>query len=158
MGDTLNFTYSCTYHSSRIIRSYKSSLRIVSAFWFSRECENFLERLRKLCKNKIQKTQDSAEHKRVKSLSRVQLFATLWTVAPQVPPSMAFSRQEHWSGLPFPSPGESSRPRDPTQVSHIAGKCFNLWATREAHKEKTEKRRSYSTGNVLVIFPLSLLI
>ena len=41
---------------------------------------------------------------KVKSLSRVWLFATLWTVAHQAPPSMGFSRQEHWSGLPFPSP------------------------------------------------------
>ena len=63
---------------------------------------------------------------KVKSLSHVQLFATLWTVAHQDPPSMGFSRQEYWSGLPFPSPG------DQTQVSHIAGRCFNLWATREA--------------------------
>ena len=42
---------------------------------------------------------------KVKSLSRVQLFATPWTVAYQAPPSMGFSRQECWSGLPFPSPG-----------------------------------------------------
>ena len=41
----------------------------------------------------------------VKSLSRVQLFVTPWTVAHQAPPSMGFSRQEYWSGLPFPSPG-----------------------------------------------------
>ena len=40
---------------------------------------------------------------KVKSLSPVWLFATLWTVAHQVPPSMGFSRQEYWSGLPFPS-------------------------------------------------------
>ena len=40
----------------------------------------------------------------VKSLSRVRLFATLWTVAYQAPPSMGFSRQECWRGLPFPSP------------------------------------------------------
>ena len=39
----------------------------------------------------------------VKSLSCVQLFETLWTVAHQAPPSMRFSRQEYWSGLPFPS-------------------------------------------------------
>ena len=38
--------------------------------------------------------------------SRVQLFVTLWTVAHQAPQSMEFSRQEHWSGLPFPSPGD----------------------------------------------------
>ena len=41
---------------------------------------------------------------KVKSLSCVQLFATRWTVAHQAPPSMGFSRQEYWSGLPFPSP------------------------------------------------------
>ena len=39
----------------------------------------------------------------VKSFSRVRLFATPWTVAYQAPPSMGFSRQEYWSGLPFPS-------------------------------------------------------
>ena len=39
-------------------------------------------------------------------LSRVRLFATPWTVTQQVLPSMGFSRQEYWSGLPFPSPGD----------------------------------------------------
>ena len=39
------------------------------------------------------------------SKPRVRLFATPWTVAYQAPPSMGFSRQEYWSGLPFPSPG-----------------------------------------------------
>ena len=42
---------------------------------------------------------------KVKSLSRVQLLATPWTAAYQAPPSMGFSRQEHWSGVPLPSPG-----------------------------------------------------
>ena len=42
---------------------------------------------------------------KVKSLSHVQFFATPWTAAHQAPPSMAFSRQEYWSGLPLPSPG-----------------------------------------------------
>ena len=41
---------------------------------------------------------------KVKSLSRVRLFATPWTVAHQAPPSMGFSRQEYWSGVPSPSP------------------------------------------------------
>ena len=41
----------------------------------------------------------------VKLLSRVRLFVTLWTVACQAPLSMEFSRQEYWSGLLFPSPG-----------------------------------------------------
>ena len=47
---------------------------------------------------------------KVKSLSRVQLFATPWTVTYQAPPSMGFSRQEYWSGLPFPSPGDLPDP------------------------------------------------
>ena len=42
--------------------------------------------------------------KEVKSLSRVRLFAIPWTIACQATPSMGFSRQEYWSGLPFPSP------------------------------------------------------
>ena len=45
-----------------------------------------------------------------KSLSRVQFFATPWTVADQSPPSMEFSRQEFWSGLPFPSPEDLPDP------------------------------------------------
>ena len=47
---------------------------------------------------------------KVKSLSRVRLFATPWTVAYQAPPSMGFSRQEYWSGLSFPSPGDLPNP------------------------------------------------
>ena len=46
------------------------------------------------------------ERKKVKSPSRVQLFVTLWTVAHRAPPSMGFSRQESWSGVPLPSPGQ----------------------------------------------------
>ena len=53
-----------------------------------------------------------------KSLSHLQLFATPWTAAYQAPPSMGFSRQEYWSGLPFPSPGDlpdpGIEPRSPT--------------------------------------------
>ena len=48
--------------------------------------------------------------KELKSLSRARLFATPWTVAYQALPSMGFSRQEYWSGLPFPSPGDIPNP------------------------------------------------
>ena len=41
------------------------------------------------------------------SLSRVQLLATPWTAAHQAPPSMGFSRQEYWSGVPLPSPSRN---------------------------------------------------
>ena len=43
-------------------------------------------------------------------LSHVQLFATPWSIAQQVPLSMEFSRQENWSGLPFPPPGHLPHP------------------------------------------------
>ena len=59
---------------------------------------------------------------KVKSLNRVWLFATPWTVAYQASLSMGFSRQEYISF----SRG-SSRPRDQTRVSLIGGRCFNLW-------------------------------
>ena len=46
----------------------------------------------------------------MKSLIRVRLFATPWTVARQAPLSVGFSRQEYWSGLPFLSPGDLPNP------------------------------------------------
>ena len=55
----------------------------------------------------------------VKLLSRVRLFATPWTVTYQALPSMEFSRQEYWSGLPFPSPMHKS-------VSEVAQSCPTL--------------------------------
>ena len=55
---------------------------------------------------------------KVKPLRRVQLFVTPWTAAYQAPPSMGFSRQEYWSGVPFPSPRDfpdpGIEPRFPT--------------------------------------------
>ena len=47
---------------------------------------------------------------KMKSLSHVRLFVTSWTVAYQAPLSMGFSRQEYWSGVPFPSPGDVPNP------------------------------------------------
>ena len=47
---------------------------------------------------------------KVKSLSRVQLFVTPWTVVHQASPSMEVSRHEYWSGLPFPSPEDLPDP------------------------------------------------
>ena len=46
----------------------------------------------------------------MKSLSHVRLFATPWTLAYRAPSPMEFSRQEYWSGLPFPSPGYLPNP------------------------------------------------
>ena len=50
---------------------------------------------------KSQYIMNNAINEQVKSLSHVRLFATPWTVAHQAPPSMGFSRQEYWIGLPF---------------------------------------------------------
>ena len=47
---------------------------------------------------------------KVELLSRVRFPATPWTAAYEVPPSVEFSRQEYWSGLPFPSPGDLPDP------------------------------------------------
>ena len=57
----------------------------------------------------------------VKSLSRVRLFTTPWTVVYQASPSMGFSRQEYWSGLPFPSPGDLPDPWIGPMCSALAG-------------------------------------
>ena len=68
---------------------------------------------------------------KVKSLSHVWLFVTPWTIAYQAPQSLEFSRQEYWSGLTFSSPGDLPNPGiEPG--SHIAGRRFTVWATREA--------------------------
>ena len=68
----------------------------------------------------------------VKPLSRVRVFATPWTVTYQAPPSMEFSRQEYWSGLPFPSPGDLPHPGIESRSVCIARKRFTVWATRDA--------------------------
>ena len=60
----------------------------------------------------------------MKLLSRVRLFATPCTVARQAHPSMEFSRQEYWSGLPFPSPGDLPDPGIKPLSPALAGGFF----------------------------------
>ena len=72
---------------------------------------------------------------KMKSLSSVRLFETPWTVAYQAPPSVEFSRQKYWSGLPFPSPRDlpdpGTEPRSPAlqadtyHLSHLGG-CSSI--------------------------------
>ena len=67
--------------------------------------------------------------------SRVQLFATLQTIARQAPLSMGFPRQEYWSGFPFPSPGDLPNPGiEPTSLmsSAVAGRFFTIGTTWKA--------------------------
>ena len=66
---------------------------------------------------------------KVKLLSRVQLFATSWTVTYRAPPSMGFSRQEYWSGLPFLSPGDLPNPG--IELGSPEFRRFSIWTTRE---------------------------
>ena len=67
-------------------------------------------------------------------LSRVQLFATPWTVAHQAPLSMGFPRQEYWSGLPWPSPGDLPHPGIKAISHALAGGFFT---TEPAGKPNT---------------------
>ena len=72
--------------------------------------------------------------------SHVQLFATLWTVAHQAPLSTGFSRQEYWSGLPFPSPGDLPDPGiEPTSFMPLtlAGGFFTTNTTWEARPSRS---------------------
>ena len=89
------------------------------------------------------------ERKKVKLLSLVQLFATPWTVAFQAPLSMGFSRQEYWSGLPFPSPGYLPNPEiepgspalhaDTLSSEPLAGSEEELKGLLMKVKEESEK-------------------
>ena len=67
--------------------------------------------------------------------SRVRLFATLWIVAHQAPLSMGFFRQEYWSGLPFPPPGDITNPGvKPASLTSpvLVGRFFTTSATWDA--------------------------
>ena len=68
------------------------------------------------------------------SFSHVWLFATLWTVACQSPLSVGFFQARILEWVVVSSSRVSSRPRDWTQVSHIAGRFFTVWANIYIHK------------------------
>ena len=88
---------------------------------------------------------------KVKSLSRVRLFVTPWTVAYQAPPSMGFSRHECWSGLPFPSPGDLPDPgiepgsptlqadAFPSELVRVGPKSNDWYPNKERKRESANK-------------------
>ena len=76
----------------------------------------------------------------VKSLSRVRLLATPWTVAYQASPSMGFSRQECWSGLPFPSPGDLPTQESNPGFPHCRQTLYRL-SEQGKIKHDTNKRK-----------------
>ena len=83
---------------------------------------------------------------KVKSLSRVRLLATPWTAACQGPPSMGFSRQEYWSGVPLPSPSTQYKVSDIKKHANIKSlmhiKVVKTIATRQ-WKEHYYKDKSH---------------
>ena len=91
--------------SERFIQCTKVTQRVCG-----RKKERKKRKKRKKERKERQERKERKERKKVKSLSHFQLFATPWTVAYQARPSMGFSRQEYWSGLPFPSPGDLPDP------------------------------------------------
>ena len=79
------------------------------------------------------------------SVTQSCLFVTPWTIARQVPLSMEFSRQEYWSGLPFPSPGDLPDPGiELTSLASppLAGRFFTTSATWEARKEYSKEENT----------------
>ena len=83
---------------------------------------------------------------KVKLLSHVLLFATLWTGAHQAPPSMGFSRQEYWNGSPFPSSGDllnpGIKPRSPAlQADALASEPPGKPAPPTIRQNKQTKKR-----------------
>ena len=86
---------------------------------------------------------------KVKSLSHARLFLSPWTIAYHTPPSMGFSRQEYWNGLPFPSPGSLPNPgiepgspelQTDTLLSEPQGSpVYGVWK-RKKHIESTQNR------------------
>ena len=81
---------------------------------------------------------------KVKLLSRVRLFETPWTAAHQAPPSMGFSRQEYWSGVPLPSPFLSLEYKKEPVLSH---KLLNT--------DPKDKQRPYPSSEIFIFKDLS---
>ena len=89
---------------------------------------------------------------KVKSLSHVQLFVTPWPIAYQASPSMGFSRQEYWNGLPSPSPGDLP---DPGIEPGSAALEADALTSEPPGKPKSYLRNSQSKGDTLIFLSVS---
>ena len=89
----------------------------------------------------------------MKSLSHVQLFATPWTVNYQAPLSTGFSRQEYWSGLPFPSPEDLPDPGIESVSPALSADALPSEPPGKSPPLKEEERT-----NLFFFFPLQSLI
>ena len=128
--------------------SYKMIVKQMQDFWKLHPLEGMMGSLDSW--EKKQTTNDNLVYNRNKlcscvyylatyyyaqSLSCIRLFATPWTVVHQALLSMEFSKPEHWSGLPFPTPGDLSNPGiEPLSLASpaLAGRFFTSCATWEA--------------------------
>ena len=101
-----------------------------------------------MCTLQIYTNSTFLQRVKVKSLSCVQLFATPWTVA-YLPCSSVHgifqARVLEWVAISFSR--ESSRPREWTRDSCIAGRCFTVWATREAQGQKSSSKHVWEGGS-----------
>ena len=82
------------------------------------------------------------------SLSPVQHFATPWAITHQAPVSMGFSRQEYWSGQPFPSLGDLPNPGVEPGSLVLPGGFFTVWVTRHMRKPG-QNQKSYLASSQL---------
>ena len=83
---------------------------------------------------------------RVKSLSRVRLLATPWTEAHQAAPSMGFSRQEYWSGVPLPSPTHTPQFSSVQLLSRVRPSATPWTAAYQAPPSMGFSRQEYWSG------------
>ena len=91
---------------------------------------------------------------KVKSFSRVRLLATPWTTAYQAPPSLGFSRQEHWRGLPFPTPRHESG-KWKVKVKSLSRVQVTPWtAAHQAPPSMGFSRQEYWSGVPFQIFSI----
>ena len=92
---------------------------------------------------------------KVKSLSHVRLFRTPWTVAYQTPPSMGFSRQECWSGLPFPSAGDLPDPEIKTGSPALQADALQSDPPGKPHRLASDQIRSVAKSCPTLCDPMN---
>ena len=89
---------------------------------------------------------------KVKLLSHVQLLVTSWTAAHQAPPSMGFSRQGYWSGVPLLSPNEEMEPKQKQHpVVDGTGDRSKVWFYKEQYCIRAWNVRSMNQGKLKVV-------
>ena len=97
------------------------------------------------------------EKVKLKLLGHVRFFATPWTVAHQASPSMEFSRQEYWSGLPFPSPEDLPHPGIEPRSPTLQADAFIIWAMKEVFEFICLRHTSSNSKLKVIVWTVSLM-